>query len=71
MGVIGSGNQDTQSHFHSQEANVMVDSEQIVTEWMRALRKNQSTHIYGKVDQRDGIWRGATGEEIADTGKEA
>ena len=50
--------------------NIMVDSKQIVAEWMRALKKNQSTHIYGKVDQKDGIWRGQSGREIADTGKE-
>ncbi|KDN38877.1 hypothetical protein K437DRAFT_296253 [Tilletiaria anomala UBC 951] len=71
VGIIGSGNQDTQSWFHSQECNVMVDSAQIVSEWMDALRRCQSTHIYGKVDQRDGIWRGATGREVADTGKES
>lgn len=49
----------------------MVDSTQIVDEWLQALRRNQSTHLYGKVDQRDGIWRGKSGAEIADTGKEA
>lgn len=57
-----------QSWFHSQEINVMVDSTQIVTEWLDALRRNQSTHLYGKVDQRDGIWRGQSGSEKADTG---
>ncbi|EPQ30619.1 uncharacterized protein PFL1_02143 [Pseudozyma flocculosa PF-1] len=70
VAILGSGNQDTQSWFHSQEINVMVDSRQIVAEWMDALRRNQSTHLYGKVDQRDGVWRGRTGAEIADTGKD-
>ncbi|PWN48535.1 hypothetical protein IE53DRAFT_381263 [Violaceomyces palustris] len=70
VAILGSGNQDTQSWFHSQEINVMVDSAQIVSEWMKALRRNQSTHIYGKVDQRDGIWRGRNGAEVADTGKD-
>ncbi|KAK0531098.1 hypothetical protein OC835_003798 [Tilletia horrida] len=69
VAILGSGNQDTQSWFHSQEINVMVDSKEIVTEWMDALRRNQSTHLYGKVDQKDGIWRGQDGSEVADTGR--
>ncbi len=70
VAVLGSGNQDTQSWFHSQEINVMVDSRQIVEEWMKALERNQSTKLYGMVDQRDGIWRGKNGEELVDTGKD-
>ncbi|GAC94264.1 hypothetical protein PHSY_001835 [Pseudozyma hubeiensis SY62] len=70
VAVLGSGNQDTQSWFHSQEINVMVDSKQIVDEWMAALTRNQSTKLYGKVDQRDGIWRGRDGQELVDTGKD-
>ncbi|CAD6887945.1 unnamed protein product [Tilletia controversa] len=69
VAILGSGNQDTQSWFHSQEINVMVDSKEIVTEWMDALRRNQSTHLYGKVDQKDGIWHGESGSEVADTGR--
>lgn len=67
VAIIGSGNQDTQSWYHSQEINVMVDSRQIVGEWDRALRRNQSTHLYGRVDD-DGIWRGRTGAEKVDKG---
>lgn len=70
VAVLGSGNQDTQSWFHSQEINVMVDSKQIVDEWMAALTRNQSTKLYGMVDQRDGIWRGKDGQELVDTGKD-
>ncbi|SPO31578.1 uncharacterized protein UTRI_06398_B [Ustilago trichophora] len=70
VAVLGSGNQDTQSWFHSQEINVMVDSKQIVDEWMAALTRNQSTKLYGMVDQRDGIWRGRDGQELVDTGKD-
>ena len=70
VAVLGSGNQDTQSWFHSQEINVMVDSKQIVDEWMAALGRNQSTKLYGMVDQRDGIWRGRDGKELVDTGKD-
>lgn len=67
VAIIGSGNQDTQSWYHSQEINVMVDDRQIVGEWDRGLRRNQSTHLYGKVDS-DGIWRGRTGAEKVDKG---
>ncbi|PKI85260.1 hypothetical protein MVES1_001420 [Malassezia vespertilionis] len=70
VGILGSGNQDTQSWFHSQEINVMVDSKQIVSEWVTALRRNQSTHLYGKVDQQLGIWRGKGGDQMPDTGKD-
>lgn len=67
VAIIGSGNQDTQSWYHSQEINVMVDSAQIVAEWNKGLRRNQSTQLYGKVDL-DGIWRGQTGSETVDKG---
>ncbi|TFK48298.1 hypothetical protein OE88DRAFT_1684974, partial [Heliocybe sulcata] len=58
VGIQGNGNQDTQSWFHSEEVNVLVDSKQIVHEWMDALEANQNTARYGKVE-RDGIWRDA------------
>ncbi|KAL8281193.1 hypothetical protein RQP46_006551 [Phenoliferia psychrophenolica] len=54
--IVGNGNQDTQSWFHSQECNILIDSAQIVLDWEDQLRTNQSTHTYGKVDT-DGIWR--------------
>lgn len=69
VAILGSGNQDTQSWFHSQEINVMVDNKQIVSEWTAALRCNQSTHIYGRVDPTLGIWRGK-GDQRPDTGKD-
>ncbi|CAM4798953.1 unnamed protein product [Rotaria magnacalcarata] len=49
VAIMGSGNMDSQSWFHSQEANVMIDSSVVVKEWMDALYKNQSTHQYGRV----------------------
>ncbi|GAA6034084.1 hypothetical protein JCM8097_000685 [Rhodosporidiobolus ruineniae] len=62
--VVGNGNMDSQSFWHSQEANVLVDSPQIVADWMDQLKTNQSTHKYGRVDT-DGIWRDpTTGEEL-------
>lgn len=45
VAIMGNGNQDTQSWCHSQEVNVMIDSPQIVGDWMDQLRSNQNTHI--------------------------
>ncbi|EPQ55823.1 hypothetical protein GLOTRDRAFT_138593 [Gloeophyllum trabeum ATCC 11539] len=64
VGIQGNGNQDTQSWFHSEEVNVLVDSKQIVREWMEALEANQNTGRYGKV-QRDGIWRDSLGRTVS------
>ncbi|CAF3542409.1 unnamed protein product [Rotaria socialis] len=49
VAIMGNGNMDSQSWFHSQEVNVMIDSSAVVKEWMDALYKNQSTHRYGRV----------------------
>lgn len=40
VGMQGNGNQDSQSWFHSQEINVMVDSEQICREWVGPRRRS-------------------------------
>jgi hypothetical protein len=72
VGIQGNGNQgssepgpphtsnprcaDSQSWFHSQEANILIDSEIICKDWLEAAYSNQNTHLYGKVDA-DGIWR--------------
>ncbi|KAI3342780.1 hypothetical protein F4824DRAFT_443229 [Ustulina deusta] len=64
VGIVGSGNQDTQSWFHSQEVNLMLDSPQICRAWIDALRRNQNTGIYGAVDRKDGIWRDEEGKGI-------
>ncbi|KAK5654513.1 hypothetical protein OQA88_7142 [Cercophora sp. LCS_1] len=63
IGIQGNGNQDTQSWFHSQEINVMVDSEDICKAWMDGLRKNQNTEIYGALDKEEGVWRDGEGRE--------
>ncbi|KAH9809011.1 hypothetical protein DFH28DRAFT_1134528 [Melampsora americana] len=63
VGIQGNGNQDTQSWFHSQEINVMIDSKQMVGEWMHALISNQNTQLYGKVGL-DGIWRDGAGHTV-------
>ncbi|KAH6676233.1 hypothetical protein B0J14DRAFT_476566 [Halenospora varia] len=57
IGIQGNGNQDTQSWYHSQEINVMFDSEVVCRGWIDGLRRNQNTHVYGEVSKEDGIWR--------------
>ena len=64
VGIQGNGNQDTQSWFHSQEINVMIDSRKIVQDWMNCLISNQNTQLYGKVNS-DGIWRDAEGHTVS------
>lgn len=56
IGIVGNGNQDTQSWYHSQEINVMLDSAQVCRAWIDGLRRNQNTHIYGALDKETGIW---------------
>ncbi|KAI9507309.1 hypothetical protein F5148DRAFT_1299783, partial [Russula earlei] len=68
IAILGSGNQDTQSWFHSQEVNVMVDSPELVSAWLRGIDANQNTRLYGRVSDRDGIWRSRDGEVIQASG---
>ncbi|KAM6511439.1 hypothetical protein FALCPG4_016442 [Fusarium falciforme] len=49
VGIQGSGNQDTQSWFHSQEVNIMVDSYAICQKWRKAIDRNQNTGVFGQV----------------------
>ena len=49
VAVQGSGNQDTQSWFHSQEVNVMVDSAEVCRVWRKGIERNQNTARYGRV----------------------
>ncbi len=62
VGIQGSGNQDTQSWYHSQEINVMIDSEATCTKWREGIDRNQNTLKYGKGSQEDGIWRDENGQ---------
>jgi hypothetical protein len=56
VGIQGNGNQDTQTWFHSQEVNVMIDSELICKAWREAIHRNENTHIYGTGSKEDGLW---------------
>lgn len=62
IGIQGNGNQDTQSWYHSQEVNVMLDSYDVCAAWADGIRRNQNTHLYGAVSREDGCWRDAKGE---------
>ena len=59
IGIQGNGNQDTQSWFHSQEVNIMIDSALVCEAWMKGIRQNQNTHLYGQVQktgEHAGCW---------------
>lgn len=49
IAILGSGNQDTQSWYHSQEVNVMMDSVLVCSKIIEGIRQNQNTHLYGQV----------------------
>jgi len=68
VAIMGNGNMDSQSWFHSQEINAMIDSPVVVKEWMEALYKNQSTDKYGQVGT-DGHWRDEHGNLNPKNGK--
>lgn len=62
IGIQGSGNQDTQSWYHSQEINIMVDSAEVCRKWREGIERNQNTWKFGKAGD-DGIWRDKNGNE--------
>lgn len=45
IGIQGNGNQDTQSWFHSQETNIMIDSSMVCLAWKEGIRRNQSKFL--------------------------
>lgn len=47
--IIGNGNQDSQSWFHSQEVNVMIDSKVSGARRSRAVRVESQTRIRTRV----------------------
>jgi phosphatidylserine/phosphatidylglycerophosphate/cardiolipin synthase-like enzyme len=63
LGIQGSGNQDTQSWYHSQEINIMIDSEATCRKWREGIERNQNTGIYGRGCPDDGLWRDNQGDE--------
>lgn len=55
VAVQGSGNQDTQSWYHSQEVNVMIDSPVVCQAWREGIERNQNTRLYGRA-REDGCF---------------
>jgi len=66
--IVGNGNQDTQSWFHSQEINVLIDSPQLAREWYEGINANQNTRKYGLVSNKDGVWRDKEGKAVESSG---
>lgn len=60
VAIQGSGNQDTQSWFHSQEVNVMIDSKLVCQAWREGIERNQNTAMYGRA-REDGCWYDSEG----------
>ncbi|KAL3489397.1 hypothetical protein BJX62DRAFT_252694 [Aspergillus germanicus] len=56
VAIQGNGNLDTQSYYHSQEVNLLLDSPLICRTWLDVLNRNQNTAKYGLVSSDDGCW---------------
>ena len=46
----------------------MIDSPELVSTWLRGLDGNQNTRLYGRVGDRDGVWRSKDSEVIQASG---
>jgi hypothetical protein len=46
----------------------MIDSPELVSTWSRGLDANQNTRLYGRVSDKDGVWRSEDGEVIQASG---
>ncbi|KAJ5118207.1 hypothetical protein N7448_009921 [Penicillium atrosanguineum] len=64
IAIQGNGNLDTQSFFHSQEINVLLDSQLICKQWLSAIDRNQNTGRYGAASSKDGCWHDPETNEI-------
>lgn len=64
--VVGSSGDivDTQSWYHSQEINVMVDSTEVVADWRAAIENNQNTAVHGMIDASDGLYHDKQGNVV-------
>ncbi|KAL4908284.1 hypothetical protein BDW74DRAFT_166062 [Aspergillus multicolor] len=63
VAIQGNGNLDTQSYYHSQEVNLLLDSPLVCRTWLDAIDRNQNTAKYGLVSPDDGCWHDpGTGE---------
>ncbi|CAG7917080.1 unnamed protein product [Penicillium olsonii] len=64
IAIQGNGNLDTQSFFHSQEINVLIDSEMVCRAWTELINRNQNTAKYGAASAKDGCWHDPKTDEI-------
>ncbi|KAJ5587823.1 uncharacterized protein N7459_003588 [Penicillium hispanicum] len=64
IAIQGNGNLDTQSFFHSQEINVLIDSRLVCKTWREAIDNNQNTAKYGAASTEDGCWHDPSTGEI-------
>jgi hypothetical protein len=46
----------------------MIDSPELVSEWLHGIDANQNTRQYGRVSDRDGVCRGKDGKAIQASG---
>lgn len=46
----------------------MVDSRELVDEWVQGINANQNTAKFGRVSDTDGVWRDADGNVVEATG---
>ena len=44
----------------------MVDSRELVAEWLRGINANQNTYKYGLVSDEDGVWRDPESGEVVE-----
>ncbi|KAG9315842.1 hypothetical protein JVU11DRAFT_3491 [Chiua virens] len=65
VGIAGNGNQDTQSWYHSQEVNVMIDNAAVCKDWRDTIRRVQNTHLHEL--QKDGIYLDKDGNPLTDS----
>ncbi|KAL2839945.1 hypothetical protein BJY01DRAFT_250211 [Aspergillus pseudoustus] len=56
VAIQGNGNLDTQSFYHSQEVNLLLDSPLICRTLLDTIDRNQNTAKYGLVSPDDGCW---------------
>ena len=54
VAVQGSGNQDTQSWWHSQEVNIMIDSGVVCRAWREGIERNQNTGVMPPQEVQEG-----------------
>ncbi|KAJ9363959.1 hypothetical protein DTO280E4_2181 [Paecilomyces variotii] len=65
VAIQGNGNLDTQSFYHSQEVNLLLDSPLICRDWLDQINRNQNTATYGLASPEDGCWHDPVTGELA------